>query len=90
MLALWIPESRRLILQDCPNPDISHPGPVKFPRLHSWDSSMGGIKGLGTTRSTFHETDRRTLSLGWKAVIYMIVLAVKGLAKCSSACFSSS
>ena len=45
----------------CPNTDLSRLGPMKAPRLHSWDTSMGGVKGLGTTRWTSCGTDRRTL-----------------------------
>ena len=49
---------------------------MKVPRLHSWDSSMGGVKGLGTTRWTSCDTDRRTLSLTW-VMVGVVVLALK-------------
>lgn len=60
----------------CPNTDLSCLGPMKVPQLHSWDSSMGSVKGLGTTRWTSCDTDRRTLSLTW-VVVGVVVLALK-------------
>lgn len=60
----------------CPNTDLSRLGPMKAPQLHSWDTSMGGVKGLGTTRWTSCGTDRRTLSLTC-VMVGVVVLALK-------------